>query len=949
MDNYNNTGVHDNSTYNNFGKFYNGIGTSNIVTGKYGKALDFDGNDDYLDCGTDPSLDLGTSNFTFMVWEKSHASTYPNVAVILSNRPNNAAWKGYIFGVVSSGAQLYTTAASGQVTNLVGTKDVTDNTWHHIAYRRQGTNHSLYVDGAYDTSTTGTIRNITNTLNNYFSYENRADWYHFDGLIDEAQLYNRTLSPEEIKASYNNGLYRLYHNFTGLADGSYEFYAHAINTSGHQGTTETRQVTIDTVSPTIINVSNTPDTVGFGSNITINTNATDSGSGISHVDVTIDYPEQKTIEPDTITMNHLTADHYQYTFTDTWFNGQYNYTITAYDNANNTQDSTGHHFNVSSNATISIATLKDYYEQNEYVNLTDPPNPTENLTIVGRGLTWNTYYNATSGANILDVYQAPVNYQNQTSDWTPINTTLSMLPESHPAYHRGYRLGDAQGLYGAYFKPTLNSDWPVAFSYTQINDPAPLASVKLQPMGIGYLDPVTWTYQQIQTIQTTTASQQENTVTYPGIFTDMDISWSYTNTRLKEELRLNTNALIRNYPPTTYGLTPSAFLVLTSKLDITGLSPYNGLSPITTNLTIMTGGIDFKDTSHRIWCSAPIGEAYEATNSQNNVQLTYRIIQRNNEWYLLTGLPVSTLNSLSFPVVIDPTLTIFSNTSDGYIYTTDANYNTARDASTGTIADTINNLYIGQYSFHALYTIYRGFLMFNTTALPSNAYIDNAVLSVYKYTDSSTTDFSITLQNGQPTYPHNPLQTTDYNKSHYSGDGGSFNTSMFTTGYNNITLNSDGKSWLNKTGWTKLCLRSNKDVNGSTPTNYEFVRVYSSEQGSGYQPKLTITYRNQSKIKNTGTTDIQGYLSIQLWRYNATTSQWTLANDTINETTPRTLSSGQQLGLDTVFNGHITTDDLGYGEYRVIARLRDSEGNTLRVNGNQWLEATWTFSYQSGT
>ena len=199
--------------------------------------------------------------------------------------------------------------------------------------------------------------------------------------------------------------------------------------------------------------------------------------------------------------------------------------------------------------------------------------------------------------------------------------------------------------------------------------------------------------------------------------------------------------------------------------------------------------------------------------------------------------------------------------------------------------------------------------------------------------------FDITIQNGQPTYPHNPMQTGDYAKSHYSGNGGTLNTASFTSGYNAIRL--DNLNWINKTGITKLCLRSSRDISGTAPTGNEYVNVYSNEFGGiGCQPKLVINYRNQSKIKNTGSTDIKGYLLIQVQFYNTSQAKWLVDNDTINETTPRTITSGNQLALDTIFNGHVRASDLthGTGTYRVYAAFRDPEGNILRTNDDVDLE-----------
>jgi hypothetical protein len=170
------------------------------------------------------------------------------------------------------------------------------------------------------------------------------------------------------------------------------------------------------------------------------------------------------------------------------------------------------------------------------------------------------------------------------------------------------------------------------------------------------------------------------------------------------------------------------------------------------------------------------------------------------------------------------------------------------------------------------------------------------------------------------------------------------NTSLFSSGYNAITLRD--LSWINKTGTTKLCLRSSRDINGNAPTGNEYVNVYANEQGSGYQPKLVIAYRNQSKIKNTGSTDIKGYLLIQVQFYNTSQSKWLVDNDTVNETASRTINSGSQLGLDTIFNGRIRASNLQHGtdNYRVYAAFRDPGGNILKTNSGSELKAWWQFS-----
>jgi hypothetical protein len=949
MDLSNTTGVYDNSTYENFGVFENGMNSSNIKTGKYGKALEFDGIDDYVDLGTNSSLDLGTGDFTFMVWEKSKNFSYSKKAMILTNSPACEDWQGYGFGVANT-AYLFVSQSSGRNVTVEGTLDVTDNTWHHIAYVRDGGEYSIYVDGMFDTH--GLVihdYNITNSQSTNLAYNGRtSNWCYFDGMLDEPQLYNRALSREEINASYNNGLYTLYRNFTGLTDGTYLYSAHAIDTSGNMSETETRTVTID-LDPQINVVSASPHTVGFGYNVTISANITDSGSGVNTVNVNVTYPDQS---HGNFTMSYSTGNTYQYIYTDTWLTGQCNYTIWATDNSNNSNSSSGHHFHVSATATISIATLKDSYSGTQYINITDPPNPPENLTLVDRGLTWNTYYNDSSGENILETYQGPVNYQEDNSTWTPINNTISQLATNHPAYVYGYRTGNDQGLYGVYFKSNAQLDWPVAFTYNKSDDPTVYA-VRSKLVGVGYVDPQSnWAYQYLQNVQSSQGQTNSYSITYPGVFTGTDVTWSYGNNGLKEEITMSntTKTVLQNHPPSQYGLNnASSYLVFITKLDYQNLNLYNNSGLLEGNVTISDTGVDFKDVLGQFKCALPLGDAYELNNESARQKLTYRIIHLNGNTYLLSGLKVTDLNAMTFPVVIDPTLTVYSTSSDGNIYNSGSNYNTVRSASSGTVNSTRSYISIGQWKtgLPATYYIYRGFVFFNTSALPSNAYLDNATLSLYKKDDYSTTDFDITIQNGQPTYPHNPMQSSDYNRNYYSGNGGTLNTSGFTSGYNAIKLND--LRWINKTGTTKLCLRSSKDIGGTAPTGSEYINIQSSEFLGMCPPKLVINYRNQSKIKNTGSTNIKGYLLIQMQFYEtgkSTAPRWVVDNDTVNETTARTINSGGQLALDTIFNGKIRASNLqhGTGTYRVYAAFRNSEGNILKTNNGVELKAWWQFS-----
>ncbi len=705
---------------------------------------------------------------------------------------------------------------------------------------------------------------------------------------------------------------------------------------------------LDLYQPKITNISASPETAGFGYNVTITANVSDNGSGLKEVKIRINDPGEM---EGNYTMTHVSGDLYQYEYTDTWVTGQYNYSIWALDNETNSNTSSTYHFHVSAEATVSIATLKNSYTGTQYINITDPPNPQDNLTLVGRGLTWNTYYNASSGENILETYQGPTNYLEVNNTWLPINNTISPLAENHPAYIYGYRNGNNHGLYGSYFKANAQQEWPVAFTFNRSNDPT-IYAVRSKLLAVGYVDPQSnWAYQYLQNVQSSQGQTTDNSITYKDVFTGTDVTWTYGNTGLKEEITLSnaTKTVLQNHPPHQYGLNDaSSYLVFITKLDYQSLNLYNHSGLLTGNITISDSGVDLKDLLGQFKCALPLGEAYELNNESMRQKLTYRIIHLNGNTYLLSGLKISKLNAMTFPVVIDPTLTVYTTSADGYIYKSGTSYSTVQGASTGTTNSTRTYLTIGQWKITGVpntYYVNRGFVYFNTSALPTNAYLDNATLSLYKKDDYSATDFDLTIQNGQPTNPHNPMQTGDYNKNYYSGNGGRFNTTSFTSGYNAIHMNN--LSWINKTGVTKLCLRSSRDISGTAPTGNEYINVYSYEHpGIGYQPKLVINYRNQSKIKNTGSTDIKGYLLVQVQFYNSTQGKWLVDKDTINETTARVITSGNQLALDTIFNGYVRVSDLthGTGTYRVYTAFRDPEGNILRTNGDIDLEAWWQFN-----
>ena len=164
-------------------------------------------------------------------------------------------------------------------------------------------------------------------------------------------------------------------------------------------------------------------------------------------------------------------------------------------------------------------------------------------------------------------------------------------------------------------------------------------------------------------------------------------------------------------------------------------------------------------------------------------------------------------------------------------------YSTVRNATTGVLFE---GKYIGQWYHVSIgYRIFRTYLIFDTSGLEDDALIISAKLTLRCNNNRSFKDFNIIITNGQPTYPHHPIEAGDYDISHYSGNGGEINTSdVPDAGSFVINFNSIGIDWINVGGETKLALISFDDATSEPPTTEEYISL----DLATYPPVLTVEY-----------------------------------------------------------------------------------------------------------
>ena len=180
--------------------------TASNFSSDNGGALSFDGSNEYVDFGSDPASSIrGTSHLTFSAWVKKTSS---NSDCILGAWRYDGTW-GFFMQWYSNN-MFYVGASNGGNVWISTPLSWTDE-WYHLSLVYDGTQGSNYtkcnhyVNGDYKAATgqSGSIGSIVSTsladfriggLQNYSSYTN--------GLISNVLLYNRTLSPEEIRQNY---------------------------------------------------------------------------------------------------------------------------------------------------------------------------------------------------------------------------------------------------------------------------------------------------------------------------------------------------------------------------------------------------------------------------------------------------------------------------------------------------------------------------------------------------------------------------------------------------------------------------------------------------------------------------------------------------------------------------------------------------------------------------
>lgn len=174
--------------------------------GKFGSSYFFDGTGDYLNCGKDSSVELGTTNMSISVWINPSSIESAGLWDRFVAKGDNSQYELSVSendggsGAVGIIARTYTSSLQTHTSYYVPPL----NEWTHVVWTYDNATSRIYINGLLQSTASMTGAIAVSTGENLII----GDWddlgREFNGYIDEVMIFNRTLNPLEVLSLYEN-------------------------------------------------------------------------------------------------------------------------------------------------------------------------------------------------------------------------------------------------------------------------------------------------------------------------------------------------------------------------------------------------------------------------------------------------------------------------------------------------------------------------------------------------------------------------------------------------------------------------------------------------------------------------------------------------------------------------------------------------------------------------
>jgi hypothetical protein len=197
-----------------------------------GGSIVFDASDDYVNCGTDSSLNFGTGNFNVSCWIKTSNQGTSDYMGVVSKYD----------GAVGTGLWIQLTPTNRYVgfgwdggTFLLSTTSVNNGNWRHISCQRTGAiTAEIYVDGVLVSTGVGANKSSNTSVSLDVGRIDISGRY-FNGNIAGVQLYGKSLTPVEIQQNYITQKTRFGLTSSPVITTNLNVYLDASNTASYPG------------------------------------------------------------------------------------------------------------------------------------------------------------------------------------------------------------------------------------------------------------------------------------------------------------------------------------------------------------------------------------------------------------------------------------------------------------------------------------------------------------------------------------------------------------------------------------------------------------------------------------------------------------------------------------------------------------------------------------------
>jgi hypothetical protein len=199
--------VYDSTSNSNDGTGYN-LQSDDQVGGQVDGSIDFDDTQDYISCGNDTSLNVGSNDFSLSLWFK-----YDGVSTgTLAGKGAVLMAKRYRLSIESGPGMLMANIDDDNIVKSISsTLTYGDNLWHLVSMVRDGNYLRLYIDGAEDPNSPiditgyGSLDEVESFYINAFRSEIGGTLgYYSTANIDEVRVAKMALSPEWIAAEHSS-------------------------------------------------------------------------------------------------------------------------------------------------------------------------------------------------------------------------------------------------------------------------------------------------------------------------------------------------------------------------------------------------------------------------------------------------------------------------------------------------------------------------------------------------------------------------------------------------------------------------------------------------------------------------------------------------------------------------------------------------------------------------